>query len=334
MVKVGDRLPEGSFRVKADDGTVKQVSTHELFEGQKVVLVGVPGAFTSTCHNAHIPTFVKNAAAIKAKGVDRIAVMAVNDHHVMKAWHEALKARRRRDRLRRRRLGRLHARVGLDNDMTESGMGIRAKRFAMIVDDGVVKTLAFEPPGGKIAVTGAEAVLGQTLHSAEPPAPGPYSFRAARFFGLNGAHAFAREFVGALVAVGAGVALHPVPGDVVARGRRRGFCQRSTFFTGLRSEVFQPFRFQPAIQPVTPPRTYCESGVEIDRPLALSAPTAPRSPPSAPCGCWWCQRAPPFSSLRWPFQASTAPQPPGPGLPEQAPSLQIETRPVSHASSP
>src|SRR5437868_3863864 len=76
MIKVGDRLPEASFRVKGDDGTVKQVPSSEIFGGQKVVLVGVPGAFTSTCHNAHIPTFVANIDQIKSRGVDRIAVMA------------------------------------------------------------------------------------------------------------------------------------------------------------------------------------------------------------------------------------------------------------------
>src|SRR5258708_7425975 len=92
MIKVGDRLPEGIFRVKQDDGSMKQVTTRELLDKQKVVLVGVPCAFTATCHNAHIPTFVRNLAALRAKGVDRIAVMAVNDHHVMKAWHAAQNA--------------------------------------------------------------------------------------------------------------------------------------------------------------------------------------------------------------------------------------------------
>jgi glutaredoxin/glutathione-dependent peroxiredoxin len=157
MIKVGDRLPEGSFRVKQDDGSMKQMTTHELFDKQKVVLVGVPGAFTPTCHNAHIPTFVRNVAAIKAKGVQRIAVVAVNDHHVMKAWHEAEKA----DGIDFLADGSgVYARaMGLDADMSENGMGLRVKRFAMVVDDGVVKYLALEPPGGKITVTGAEDVL-------------------------------------------------------------------------------------------------------------------------------------------------------------------------------
>jgi peroxiredoxin len=158
MLKVGDRLPEGSFKVKQDDGTAKDVSTHQLFDGQKVVLVAVPGAFTSTCHNAHIPTFVKNAAAIKAKGVDRIVVMAVNDHHVMQAWKEAQKAGPEIDFVADGSAVFTKA-AGVENDLVGAGMGIRAKRFAAIVDNGVIRHIAYEPPGGKITVTGAEAVL-------------------------------------------------------------------------------------------------------------------------------------------------------------------------------
>jgi peroxiredoxin len=160
MIKVGDRLPEGSFRVKNDDGTVKQVSSGELFAGKKVVFVGVPGAFTSTCHNAHIPTFVDQAAAIKAKGVDRIAVMAVNDHHVMKAWKAAQGAGPEIDFLADGAAVYTRA-MDLVNDATASGLGIRCKRFAMIVEDGVVKWMNLEPEGGggKIVATGASSVL-------------------------------------------------------------------------------------------------------------------------------------------------------------------------------
>jgi glutaredoxin/glutathione-dependent peroxiredoxin len=160
MVKVGDRLPPGSFRVKGDDGTVKQVSSDELFAGQKVVLVGVPGAFTSTCHNAHIPTFVANVDTLKRKGIDRIAVMAVNDHHVMKEWGKALGADGRIDFLADGSVVYTRA-LDLINDQTDGGLGIRCKRFAMIVDDGVVKWMSLEPPGGKIVETGAAAVLAQ-----------------------------------------------------------------------------------------------------------------------------------------------------------------------------
>lgn len=158
MVKTGDRLPEGSFRVKGDDGVVKEVSSQEIFGGKKVVLVGVPGAFTSTCHNAHIPTFVANIGPIRQKGVDRIAVMAVNDHHVMKEWGKALGADGKIDFLADGSAIYTRA-LDLVNDQTAGGMGIRCKRFAMIVDDGVVKHFALEPPGGQIVETGAAAIL-------------------------------------------------------------------------------------------------------------------------------------------------------------------------------
>ena len=161
MIKVGDRLPEGSFRVKQADDTVKQVPTADLFKGQKVVFVGVPGAFTSTCHNAHIPQFVEGAQAIKAKGVDRIVVMAVNDHHVMKTWGEALGGTGKIDFVADGN-GDYTRALGLTNDMAHVGMGVRVKRFSAVVDDGVVKALNFEPEGGKgIQTTGAATILGQ-----------------------------------------------------------------------------------------------------------------------------------------------------------------------------
>ncbi len=159
MIKVGDRLPVGSFRVKNDDGTVTQVSTDELFGGQKVVLVGVPGAFTSTCHNAHIPQFVANAAAMKARGVDRIVVVATNDHHVMKLWWEALGGVGKVDFVADGE-GEYARALGLETPI--AGLGKRFKRFSALVDQGVVKSLNFEPEGGKgIAETGAARILEQ-----------------------------------------------------------------------------------------------------------------------------------------------------------------------------
>lgn len=159
MIKVGDRLPAGMFRVKDDDGNMKEVSTDTVFAGRKVVLVGVPGAFTSTCHNAHIPQFVANAAAMKAKGVDRIAVMATNDHHVMKAWSASLGGDGKIDFLADGN-GDYTRALGLEVDL--SGLGKRCKRFSALIDDGVVKTLNFEPEGGKgISATGAARMLEQ-----------------------------------------------------------------------------------------------------------------------------------------------------------------------------
>jgi peroxiredoxin len=159
MIKVGDRLPEGSFRVKGDDGTASEVPTGQLFDGQTVVLVGVPGAFTSTCHNAHIPQFVANAAAFKAKGVDRIVVLAVNDHHVMKVWGEVLGGAGKIDFVADGE-GKYARALGLEVDIP--GLGKRVKRFSALVRDGVVGTLNFEPEGGKgISATGAATMLEQ-----------------------------------------------------------------------------------------------------------------------------------------------------------------------------
>lgn len=161
MIKVGDRLPEGSFRVKQEDGSVKTVSVGEIFSGKRIVFIGVPGAFTSTCHVSHIPQFVTNAKEIKAKGIDAIVVMAVNDHHVMKSWGESLGGKDKVEFVSDGN-GDYARAIGLDVDLTAAGMGTRVKRFSAIVDDGVVKTLNFEPDGGKgIKETGAATILGQ-----------------------------------------------------------------------------------------------------------------------------------------------------------------------------
>ncbi len=161
VIKVGDRVPEGKLRLKNDDGTASEVSTAELFGGKTVVLVGVPGAFTSTCHNAHIPQFVANAAALRDKGADAIVVIAVNDHHVMKAWGEALGGGDKVMFLADGN-GDYARALGLEVDLTVAGLGKRVKRFSALVRDGVVATLNFEPEGSKgIEATGAATMLGQ-----------------------------------------------------------------------------------------------------------------------------------------------------------------------------
>ena len=161
MIKVGDRLPAGAFRVKKGEGEINQVTADDLFKGQKVVLVGVPGAFTTTCHYAHVPQFVSNAATLKDNGVDRIVVMAVNDAHVMKAWAEALNAEDKLEFIADGSADYARA-LGLDIDLSAAGMGTRLKRFSALVEDGVVKTLNFEPEGGKgIQATGAATILSQ-----------------------------------------------------------------------------------------------------------------------------------------------------------------------------
>ena len=163
MIKVGDRLPEGVFRVKNEDGSTTDLTSADYFTGRTVVLVGVPGAFTSTCHKAHVPQYVADLAALRAKGVDAIAVLATNDHHVMKAWSEALGADGKIDFLADG-LGDFTRAIGLEVDMIPGRLGKRCKRFSALVEDGVVKVLNFEPDGAKgISATGAAAMI-EALH--------------------------------------------------------------------------------------------------------------------------------------------------------------------------
>lgn len=161
MIKIGEHLPEATFRVKDDEGNVKKLTTAELFGHKKVVLVGVPGAFTSTCHKAHVPTFVANAAAIKAKGVDRIIVISNNDHHVMKAWADSFGPGADVEFIAdgSTEFGKA---IGAVHDATAVGMGPdRYDRFSMIVTNGVVKQVNAETDHGKVAVSGAATILGQ-----------------------------------------------------------------------------------------------------------------------------------------------------------------------------
>jgi len=161
MIKVGDRLPEGKVRIKAEDGTAAELTTADLFGGKTVVLVGVPGAFTSTCHNAHIPQFIANAEAFRGKGVDRVVVLAVNDHHVMKAWSEVLGGVGKVEFVADGN-GEYTRALGLEVDLTVAGLGKRCKRFSALVRDGVVATLNFEPDGSRsVEATGAATMLGQ-----------------------------------------------------------------------------------------------------------------------------------------------------------------------------
>ncbi len=144
-IKVGDRLPNATFTVMTAEGP-KPRTTDEIFKGKKVVLFAVPGAFTPTCNNNHLPGFVKNAAASKAKGIDAIAVTGVNDVFVMSAWKKASNA----DAIEFLADGSANFAKALDlvADLTERGLGVRSQRYAMVVDDGVVKTLNVEDAPG------------------------------------------------------------------------------------------------------------------------------------------------------------------------------------------
>ncbi len=155
-IKVGERLPDASFRIKTADGVVEK-TTAEIFGGKKVVLFAVPGAFTPTCHNNHLPGYLEQAEAIRAKGVDEIAVVAVNDHFVMSAWAKATGADGKILFLADG-AGLFTKAIGLDIDLIAPGLGLRSRRYAMIVDDGVVTALNVEDAPG-VTVSGAAAIL-------------------------------------------------------------------------------------------------------------------------------------------------------------------------------
>lgn len=155
-ITVGAKMPEGSFGTMRDTGP-GSVSTEELFSGKKVVLVSVPGAFTPTCSMNHLPGFVEHASDLKAKGVDTIACMAVNDVFVMSAWG---KDRNVGDKVVMLADGNgdYTRALGLELDATGFGMGMRGQRFAIIVDDGVATHVGIEAPA-QFEVSKAEAIL-------------------------------------------------------------------------------------------------------------------------------------------------------------------------------
>ncbi len=156
-IKVGDTIPAMKLMMATKDGP-KEVSTEEIFKGKKVVLFAVPGAFTPTCSAKHLPGFVQNAEAIRAKGVDTIACMAVNDVFVMGAWARDQGVDDKIVMLADGSAAFTKA-LGLELDLMGRGLGIRSQRFALIAEDMKVTHLAVEPPGG-FDVSRAEAILG------------------------------------------------------------------------------------------------------------------------------------------------------------------------------
>jgi peroxiredoxin len=154
-IQVGDKVPNINFKVMGPDGP-KDISSAEVFDGKKVVFFAVPGAFTPGCSMTHLPGFVVSADVIKAKGVDTIACMSVNDAFVMGAWGQAQNAEE--ILMLADGNGDFTAAIGLELDASGFGMGSRAKRFAMIVENGTVSHVAIEAPG-EIKVSSAEAML-------------------------------------------------------------------------------------------------------------------------------------------------------------------------------
>ena len=158
-IKVGDRLPNATFTVMTAEGP-KPKTIDDIFKGKKVVLFAVPGAFTPTCHKNHLPGFLQNAEAIRAKGVDTIAVTGVNDVFVMDAWKKASGAEGKIEFLADGSADFAKA-LGLTADLVARGLGIRSQRYAMLVEDGVVKKLNVEDAPGKAEISGADALLKQ-----------------------------------------------------------------------------------------------------------------------------------------------------------------------------
>ncbi|HBF29241.1 peroxiredoxin [Rhizobium sp.] len=156
-IAIGETLPSATFKEKTADGPV-DITTDALFKGKKVVVFAVPGAFTPTCTLNHLPGYLENRDALLAKGVDDIAVVSVNDWHVMGAWAQHSGG-----------LGKIHfladwdasfsKALGLDMDLSAGGLGVRSKRYAMLVEDGVLKSLDIEENPGQATVSSAEAML-------------------------------------------------------------------------------------------------------------------------------------------------------------------------------
>ena len=157
-IKVGDRIPSATLKTPSPEGPPKEITTDELFRGKKVALFAVPGAFTPACSQRHLPGFVENADAIKAKGVDLVACVAVNDAFVLNAWSREHKADGKVMMLADGS-GDFTRALGLELDLSKGGLGKRSQRYSMLVEDGVVKSLNVEPQPGQVGVSGADALL-------------------------------------------------------------------------------------------------------------------------------------------------------------------------------
>lgn len=158
-VSIGDTLPVATFKTMSEDGA-KELTTAEVFDGKKVVLFAVPGAFTPTCSNNHLPGYLENRDAILARGVDTIAVVAVNDVHVMGAWARFTGGEGKILYLADGS-GAFAKALGLDIDLSAGGMGLRSKRYSMIVENGKVTALNIEDQPGQAVESSAAKLLEQ-----------------------------------------------------------------------------------------------------------------------------------------------------------------------------
>ena len=251
-IQVGDKIPSATLKQMTPEGP-KDITTDELFRGKKVALFAVPGAFTPACSQRHLPGYVDKAADIKAKGVDEIACVAVNDVFVMTAWGKEQRAEGK-VRMLADGSGDFVRALGLELDLSKMGLGTRSKRYSMLVDNGVVKSLNVEQQPGQVECFrrrgDAAGALGPARGryprvSAEGCFPQLSSAMRAR------AIASARSF--------SGWPEWPRTHSQLTTCRAAAVssrCQRSTFLTGCLSAVSQLRRFQPCIHLVMPSRRY------------------------------------------------------------------------------
>jgi peroxiredoxin len=157
-VKAGERLPAGKFKVMGESGP-EEITTAQLFDGKRVVLFSVPGAFTPTCSARHLPGYIDHATELRAKGVDTVACMAVNDVYVMGAWGKSAGAGDAVLMLADGS-GEYARALGLELDLMGAGLGMRGQRFALLVDNGVATKVLIEAPG-EFKVSAADYLLGQ-----------------------------------------------------------------------------------------------------------------------------------------------------------------------------
>lgn len=158
-IAIGETLPAATLKEKTADG-VADIDVSDFLKGRKVVLFAVPGAFTPTCSMNHLPGFLENRDSFYAKGVDEIAVVAVNDHHVMQAWAKA-SGGEGKIRFLADGAANFTKALGLEADLSAGGLGLRSKRYSMLIEDGKVTQLNVEDSPGKAEISGAATLLGQ-----------------------------------------------------------------------------------------------------------------------------------------------------------------------------
>jgi peroxiredoxin len=159
-ITTGDRLPETTFLDKGPDG-IAPVPAEEIFAGRRIALFGLPGAFTGTCSTRHLPSFIRTAEALRAKGVDEIVCVAVNDPHVMRAWGEGAGAIAAGIRMLSDAGSDFTSALGLAFDNPAAGMFRRSRRYALLAEDGVVRILHVEEKNGACSVSAGETLLAE-----------------------------------------------------------------------------------------------------------------------------------------------------------------------------